>query len=157
MALCLSGSSLPCRVSKFEQPDDMAKFAHETTLKAFEECNREKDVASFIQLEFNKAHGYEQFACLDFPVSLFGLCTFSPYPSKMSYYVLPTESRAALNQCGVLRLGAHSVHRCVFCNIFVIVFPLPLGRSKPCAFSCYYVCARLPTNQNATAIFKSEH
>lgn len=47
----------------------MAKFAHETTLKAFEECNREKDVASFIQLEFNKAHGYEQFACLDFPVS----------------------------------------------------------------------------------------
>ena len=62
MAFCLSGSItalLPCRVSIFEQPDDMAKFAHETTLKAFEECNREKDVASFIQLEFNKAHGYE--------------------------------------------------------------------------------------------------
>jgi hypothetical protein len=56
---------LRCRVLIIEQPDDMAKFAHETTLKAFEECNREKDVASFIQLEFNKAHGYERFACLD--------------------------------------------------------------------------------------------
>jgi hypothetical protein len=44
-----------------QQSDDMARFAHETALKAFETCTKEREIASFIQAEFNKAFGYACF------------------------------------------------------------------------------------------------
>ena len=36
----------------------MAKVAQEIAIKAFENGNREKEVANTIQIEFNKAYGY---------------------------------------------------------------------------------------------------
>jgi hypothetical protein len=137
----------------------MAKFAHETTLKAFEECNREKDVASFIQLEFNKAHGYVPLLSLDFPFDVAPLA-FSLYPSQMPC-IVPSESRAARNPCGVLQSDARLVHRCVLVLSSWMFFSVARTLNTiPCLLILLLhraVCARLPTNRSATAIFKSEH
>ena len=128
----------------------MCKFALDTTLDAFEQCSREKDICAFIQTQFNKTYGYGV-TLAAFPLlPVLRLCFLSPvftFPhiQRILRWVRSVQKfRCANYQCWPidycpLTLGPHFL-ACP-CKIVPRLQSHSLVNICVCLFVCLFVCS----------------